>query len=63
MARGNAEHAAIRRDALQECARLDTEIGRLRATTAKQKQMARRVELNLQLKQLESRLAEAAAAL
>ena len=59
----NAEHAAIRRDALQECARLDTEIARLRVTAAKEKQMSRRVELNLQLKQLESRLAEAAEAL
>ena len=31
----NAEHAAVRRDALQECARLDAEIARLRATAAK----------------------------
>ncbi|HNP64834.1 MAG TPA: DUF4391 domain-containing protein [Woeseiaceae bacterium] len=55
----NAEAAAVRRDALQECARLDKEIARLRATAAKEKQMARRVELNLELKRLEA--AQAAA--
>jgi hypothetical protein len=51
---GNAEHAAARRDALQECARLDAEIARLRAAAAKEKQMARQVELNLQLKRVEA---------
>jgi hypothetical protein len=55
----NAEHATVRRDALQECARLDAEIARLRATAAKEKQMARRVELNLELKRVEA--AQAAA--
>ena len=50
----NTEHAAARRDALQECARLDAEIARLRATAAKEKQMSRRVELNLELKRLEA---------
>ncbi len=50
----NAEQASARRDALQECARLDTEIARLRATAAKEKQMARRVELNLELKRVEA---------
>ena len=50
----NAEQAAARRDALQECARLDTEIARLRATAAKEKQMSRRVELNLELKRVEA---------
>jgi hypothetical protein len=50
----DAEHAAIRRDALQECARLDGEIARLRATAAKEKQMSRRVELNLELKRVEA---------
>ena len=49
-----AEHAALRRDALQECARLDAEIARLRATAAKEKQMSRRVELNLELKRVEA---------
>ena len=33
----NSEHAAARRDALQEYARLDAEIARLRATAAKEK--------------------------
>ena len=55
----NAEYAALRRDALQECARLDAEIARLRATAAKEKQMSRRVELNLELKRVEA--AQAAA--
>ena len=50
----NSEHATARRDALQECARLDAEIARLRATAAKEKQMARRVELNLALKRVEA---------
>ena len=49
----NAEHAAARRDALQECARLDAEVARLRAAAAKEKQMARQVELNLELKRVE----------
>ena len=46
----NTDRAARRRRALRECARLDAEIARLRATAAKEKQMARRVELNLELK-------------
>ena len=57
----NAEHAAVRRDALQECARLDAEIARLRATAAKEKQMSRRVELNLELKRVEAAQATARA--
>ncbi|MDP2619671.1 MAG: DUF4391 domain-containing protein [Hyphomicrobiales bacterium] len=57
----NAEQAAVRRDALQECARLDAEIARLRATAAKEKQMARRVELNLELKRMEAAQAAARA--
>lgn len=56
---GNAEHAEVRRDALQECARLDAEIARLRNAAAKEKQMARRVELNLELKRVEARRATA----
>ena len=57
----NSDHAAARRDALQECARLDAEIARLRATAAKEKQMARRVELNLELKRVEAAQAAARA--
>jgi hypothetical protein len=56
---GNPEHAAARRDALQECVRLDAEIARLRAAAAKEKQMARQVELNLEMKRVEA--AQAAA--
>ena len=57
----NAEHAAARRDALQECARLDAEITRLRATAARERQMSRRVELNLELKRVEAAQATARA--
>lgn len=57
----DAEHAAARRDALQECSRLDAEIARLRATAAKEKQMSRRVELNLELKRVEAAQAAARA--
>ena len=55
----SAEHATARRDALRECARLDTEIVRLRAAAAKEKQMARQVELNLELKRVEALVAAA----
>jgi hypothetical protein len=57
----NAEHAAARRDALRECARLDAEIARLRAAAAKEKQMARQVALNLELKRVEAAQAAARA--
>ena len=55
----NAEHASARRDALQECTRLDGEIVRLRAAAAKEKQMSRQVELNLELKRVEAARAAA----
>lgn len=55
----NAEQAGLRHKALQECTLLAREIARLRATAAKEKQMARRVDLNLELKRLEA--AQAAA--
>lgn len=58
---GSAEHAALRRDALQECARCDAQIVRLRATAAKEKQMSRRVEMNLELKRVEAARAAARA--
>ena len=57
----NAEQAGLRRDALQECARLATEIAGLRAAAAREKQMARRVELNLELKRVEAAQAAARA--
>lgn len=59
----SAERAAGRRDALSECARLDTEIARLRAAAAKEKQISRQVELNLELKRVERQLATARARL
>ena len=57
----DANHAALRRDALQECSRLDKEIARLRAAADKEKQIARRVELNLELKRVEAAQAVARA--
>lgn len=57
----DAAHAALRRDALQECARLDADITRLRAAAAKEKQMSRRVDLNLELKRVEAAQAAARA--
>ncbi len=55
--------AERRRTALAEHERLNREITSLRARAAKEKQINRRVEVNLQVKQLEARLAEAAEAL
>ena len=55
----NAEYATGRRDALRECARLDAEIARLRSAAAKEKQMARQVELNLELKRVAAQLTSA----
>ena len=57
----NAEHAAARRDALQECARLDAEIARLRARRERKQMLNRRVELNLELKRVEAAQAAARA--
>ncbi|TAN07332.1 MAG: DUF4391 domain-containing protein [Rhodanobacteraceae bacterium] len=45
--------------ALRECAQLDAEIARLRAAGTKEKQMARQVALNLELKQAEAARARA----
>jgi hypothetical protein len=50
-----------RRDAVAECDRLEAEIARLRATAVKEKQMSRRVELNLELKRVEAAQAAARA--
>ncbi len=52
----NAGHSAERREALKECTRLNTEITGLRAAAAKEKQVARQVELNLELKRVEAQL-------
>lgn len=53
------EQAAARRHALQECARLEAEATRLRTQAAKEKQLARQVELNLALKRVQAELATA----
>jgi hypothetical protein len=56
----DAGAAERRRAALVDHERLMGEIAVLRTRAAKEKQLNRRVELNLQVKQLESRLADAA---
>ncbi|WP_394065492.1 DUF4391 domain-containing protein [Alcaligenes sp. WGS1538] len=53
------EQAAARWQALADCERLENEIGRLRAQAAKEKQLARQVELNLTLKRIQAELAAA----
>ncbi|HHM7841096.1 TPA: DUF4391 domain-containing protein [Pseudomonas aeruginosa] len=53
------EQAAARWQALADCERLENEIGRLRAQAAKEKQLARQVELNLTLKRIQAALAAA----
>lgn len=52
----SAERAATRRDALEENARLVAASKRLRARAGREKQMARRVELNLELQRIEGAL-------
>jgi hypothetical protein len=59
----DAAAAERRRTALAEHERLNREMTSLRSRAAKEKQLNRRVELNLQIKQLESQLAIAAEAL
>jgi hypothetical protein len=58
-----ASAKAARREALGECERLEAEIARLRAVAAKERQMPRQVELNLELKRLEAARAAALARL
>ncbi|NYT83210.1 DUF4391 domain-containing protein [Alcaligenaceae bacterium] len=53
------EQAAKRRRALANCERLEAEVSRLRAQAAKEKQLARQVELNLTLKRVQAELAAA----
>jgi len=50
----NASEAAARSEALRQYSRLVEEIARLRAAAAKERQMPRRVELNLELKRAEA---------
>lgn len=56
---GSFELAAERQAALAECADLDKQIKSLRSAAAKERQMARQVDLNLQLRQLQTRYDEA----
>lgn len=56
---GSQEQAAARRQALQECERLELEATRLRTQAAKEKQLVRQVELNLALKRVQAQLAAA----
>jgi hypothetical protein len=53
----SAERASTVRDGLDLHARLQRDIAILRATAAKQKQMNRRVEVNMEIKRLEAELA------
>jgi len=59
----NPAYAAARQEALGECARLETDITRLRKAAAKERQVSRQVELNLELKRVEAALTEARARL
>lgn len=54
-AAASPERAEARRASLAEIDHLEAEIGRLRATAGKEPQIARRVELNLELKRLQAR--------
>lgn len=56
---GTADRTAERRAALAECELLEQEITRLRAAAAKERQIAKLVELNLTLKRVEAALTEA----
>lgn len=53
------ERAAARREALRTCASLESTMASLRSAAAKERQMARQVELNLELKRLQSQYDEA----
>ncbi|OAI08083.1 DUF4391 domain-containing protein [Methylomonas methanica] len=54
----SAEHSTILRDGLANHARLQYELTTLRNQAAKEKQLNRRVELNMTIKRLEAELAE-----
>ena len=53
----SAEYDAFRREALRECGVLHEEIAHLRTLAAKEKQIPRQLELNLELKRIEAELA------
>lgn len=52
----NPEQASRRRQALQDCQRLELEAAGLRAQAGKEKQLVRRVELNLKLARVKTEL-------
>ncbi len=56
----SGDRAAALREALDSYTRLKREISSLRAQAAKEKQISRRVELNLQIKRLEAEVARLA---
>jgi hypothetical protein len=56
---GSEHQAAARRQALQDCERLEIEVARLRTQATREKQMARQVALNLALKRVEAELTAA----
>jgi hypothetical protein len=53
------EQAVARRQALQDCEHLEAEINRLHSQAEKEKQLARQVELNLELKRVQAQLSSA----
>jgi hypothetical protein len=53
------KQAAIHRIALQDCQRLEAETARLRSLAAKEKQLARRVGMNIELQRLQKELENA----
>ncbi|WP_029462243.1 DUF4391 domain-containing protein [Serpentinimonas barnesii] len=53
---GTPAKAAARREALRTCQQLELESARLRALAAKEKQMAKQVDLNLALKRISAEL-------
>lgn len=55
--------AAAQRDALRTCQRLEQEAARLRSQAAKERQIAKQVDLNLELQRLDARLRAARAQL
>ena len=57
------ENAAVRREALESHERLTKQIAAIRAQAGKEKQIRRRVDLNVKLKRLEEELAEATTSL
>lgn len=62
-AAADPDKATARQEALRECTRLEMEMMRIRAVAGKEKQMARKVELNLELKSIEAAHASARARL